>query len=84
VRLARTTWRARARDAQDINYELRCLFTFFRWAVKQNYLFANPVTNIEKFRVPKQSLPRFMTSEELRKFSPPAARTNAVSSQRFC
>jgi integrase len=28
----------------------------------------NPVTNIEKFRVPKRSLPRFMTSEEIRKF----------------
>jgi integrase len=26
------------------------------------------VTNIEKFRVPKRSLPRFMTSEEIRKF----------------
>jgi len=47
---------------------LRCLFTFFRWAVKQNHLFVNPVTNIEKFRVPKRSLPRFMASEEIRKF----------------
>jgi integrase len=51
-----------------VNYELRCLFTFFRWAVKQNHLFVNPVTNIEKFRMPKRSLPRFMTSEEIRKF----------------
>jgi len=53
---------------RTINYELRCLFTFFRWANKQNYLFANPVTNIEKFRVPRRSLPRFMTSEDIRKF----------------
>ena len=55
-------------SVRTINYELRCLFTFFRWAIKQNHLFANPVTNIEKFRVPKRSLPRFMTSEEIRKF----------------
>jgi integrase len=55
-------------SVRTINYELRCLFTFFRWAIKQNHLFVNPVTNIEKFRVPKRSLPRFMTSEEIRKF----------------
>jgi site-specific recombinase XerD len=55
-------------SVRTINYELRCLFTFFRWAIKQNHLFANPVTNIEKFRVPKRALPRFMTSEEIRKF----------------
>ena len=55
-------------SVRTINYELRCLFTFFRWAIKQNHLFANPVANIEKFRVPKRSLPRFMTSEEIRKF----------------
>ena len=55
-------------SVRTINYELRCLFTFFRWAIKQNFLFVNPVANIEKFRVPKRSLPRFMTSEELRKF----------------
>jgi integrase len=51
-----------------INYELRCLFTFFRWCIRQNHLFANPVANVEKFRIPKHSLPRFMTSDELRKF----------------
>ena len=55
-------------SVRTINYELRCLFTFFRWATKQNHLFVNPATNIEKFRVPKRSLPRFMTSEEIRKF----------------
>jgi integrase len=53
---------------RTINYELRCLFTFFRWAVRQNYLFVNPVTNVEKFRVPKRSLPRFVTSDDIRKF----------------
>jgi integrase len=55
-------------SVRTINYELRCLFTFFRWAIKQNHLFANPVANIEKFRIPKRSLPRFLTSDELRKF----------------
>jgi len=44
VRLARTAPRARV----------------FRWAVKQNYLFVNPVTDIEKVRVPKRSLSRFI------------------------
>lgn len=65
--LGRHTVHARV-SPRTINYELRCLFTFFRWAVKQNYLFVNPVTNIEKFRVPKRSLPKFMTSEDIRKF----------------
>lgn len=37
-------------SVRTINYELRCVFTFFRWAIKQNHLFVNPVTNIEKFR----------------------------------
>ncbi len=55
-------------SARTVNYELRCLFTFFRWCIKQNHLFANPAANIEKFRIPKRSLPRFMTSDELRKF----------------
>ena len=53
---------------RTINYELRCLFMFFRWCIRQNHLFANPVANVEKFRIPKRSLPRFRTSDELRKF----------------
>ena len=55
-------------SAGTVNYELRCLFTFFRWSIKQNHLFANPVAGIEKFRIPNRSLPRFMTSHELKKF----------------
>jgi site-specific recombinase XerD len=55
-------------SVRTINYELRCLFTFFRWCIRQNHLFTNPVANIETFRIPKRSLPRFMTSDELRKF----------------
>ena len=65
--LGRRPIRARV-STRTVNYELRCLFTFFRWANKQNHLFANPVANVEKFRIPKQALPRFMTSDELRKF----------------
>ena len=51
-----------------INYELRTLFTFCQWAIKQNHLFLNPVTSVERFRVAKRALPRFMTTEELKSF----------------
>lgn len=53
---------------RTINYELRVLFTFFHWAIKRNYLFLNPAANIERFRLPKRVIPKFMTSEELKKF----------------
>ena len=53
---------------KTVNYELQCLHTFFHWAVRQNYLFTNPATSVERFRVSKKTLPRFMTSQELRKF----------------
>jgi integrase len=44
------------------------LFTFFHWAIKRNYLFLNPAANIERFRLPKRVIPKFLTSEELQKF----------------
>jgi integrase len=53
---------------KTINYEIHCLHTFLHWAIRQNYLFSNPATSVERFRVSKKSLPRFMTSEDLRKF----------------
>lgn len=53
---------------RTINYELRVLFTFFHWAIKRNHLFLNPVTLVERFRVPKRVLPKFLTAEELKKF----------------
>ena len=53
---------------RTINYELRVLFTFFHWAVKRNHLFLNPVATVERFRLPKRAVPKFMTSEELKKF----------------
>ena len=51
-----------------INYELRALFTFFHWAIKRNHLFLNPVAPVERFKVPKRALPKFMTTEELKQF----------------
>jgi integrase len=51
-----------------INYELRVLFTFCLWSIKRNYLFLNPVAPVERFRVPKRALPKFMTKEELAQF----------------
>ena len=65
VRVARATWRPAHCRAATINYELRVLFTFFLWAIKRNYLFLNPVAPVERFRVPKRALPKFMTTEEL-------------------
>ncbi len=53
---------------KTVNYELQALATFFRWAVKQNLIFANPAEPVERFRLPKRSLPKFMTTEELRLF----------------
>jgi site-specific recombinase XerD len=53
---------------KTINYELQALATFFSWSIKRNHLFINPAAQIERFRVPKRALPKFMTSEELRKF----------------
>lgn len=53
---------------KTVNYELETLRTFFLWAVKRNYLFAAPTENVERFRLPKRSLPKFMTSEELSRF----------------
>lgn len=53
---------------RTVNYELRVLFTFFHWAIKRNHLFINPAANVERFRLVKRVLPKFMTSEELRKF----------------
>jgi integrase len=53
---------------KTINYELQCIHTFLQWAIKQNYLFSNPAVAVEKFRLPRKTIPRFMTSEELTKF----------------
>ena len=50
---------------KSINYELRVLDTFFRWAIRHNYLFVNPASLVERFRIPRTSLPKFLTSSEL-------------------
>jgi integrase len=70
---AKYGWLGRKRLHQQvthktINYEIQCLHTFLHWAIRQNYLFSNPATSVERFRVSNKSLPRFMTSEDLRKF----------------
>ena len=53
---------------RTINYELRVLFTLFLWAIRHNYLFFNPAATVERFRLPKRALPKFMTADELKKF----------------
>lgn len=53
---------------RTINLELRVLFTFFHWCVKRNLLFLNPAQPVERFRLPKRALPKFMTTEDLKKF----------------
>jgi site-specific recombinase XerD len=54
--------------ARTINYELRVLATFFGWAIRNNLLSTNPAHHVERFRVPKQVLPKFMSSADLRAF----------------
>jgi integrase len=53
---------------RTINYELRVLFTFFLWAIKRNHLFLNPAAPVERFRLSKRVLPKFLTTAELKKF----------------
>ena len=70
---ARYGWLGRKRlkrvvTKKTVNYELETLRTFFLWCVKRNFLFASPMQHIERFRLPKRSLPKFMTTEELQKF----------------
>jgi site-specific recombinase XerD len=65
-------WLGRKRLARNVtrktvNYELQVLQTFFRWAVAQNRLFINPTVTVERFRIPKRALPKFLTTEELNK-----------------
>lgn len=50
-----------------VNYELRVIGTFFRWAVRHNVLFVSPATTIERFRVPKRALPKFLSTDQLKK-----------------
>ena len=53
---------------RTVHYEIEVLRTFFRFAVKRNYLFANPMEHVEGLHLPKRSLPKFMTAEELSLF----------------
>jgi len=50
---------------RTVNYELRVLDTFFRWAIRHNHLFINPAALVERFRIPKRALPKFLTVDEL-------------------
>lgn len=65
--LGRHALRAKV-SQRTVNYELRVMFTFFRWCIRKNYLFVNPSTLVERFRLPKRALPKFMTSEDLKRF----------------
>ena len=53
---------------RTVNYELLVLFTFFHWAIKRNFLFQNPSAQVERFRLAKKVLPKFMTSQDLARF----------------
>jgi integrase len=57
----------RAVSARTVNYELQALRTYFRWAIARNYLFINPMATVERLRIPKQALPKFLTAEQLKK-----------------
>lgn len=51
---------------RTINNELQAIRTFFGWCVSRNLLFINPTTNVERLRVSKRSLPKFLTTEQLK------------------
>jgi integrase/recombinase XerD len=53
---------------RTVHYEIEALRTFFRFAVKRNYLLQSPMGNVEGLHLPKRSLPKFMTAEELSLF----------------
>src|SRR5258705_5038919 len=53
---------------RTINYELRTLTTFLGWAIRNNLLTVNPAGTVERFRIPKRALPKFLTSGDLKKF----------------
>ncbi len=59
---------ARQVTKRTVNYELQTLAGWFRWCIKQNILFLNPAENVELFRLPKKSGPKFMTAPELEAF----------------
>ena len=50
---------------RTINYELQVIATFLRWCVARNILFVNPAVNVERLRIPKRAVPKFLTTEEL-------------------
>ena len=52
---------------RTVNYELQVIRTFFRWCVVRNFLFVNPATNVERLRIPKRAIPKFLTADELRR-----------------
>lgn len=52
---------------RTVNYELQVLHTFLRWAITSNQLFTNPASMVERFRIPKRALPKFLTVDELQK-----------------
>lgn len=64
--LGRKRLRERVTHA-TVNYELRVIGTFCRWAVRHNHLFVNPATNIERFRIPKRALPKFLPADQLKR-----------------
>ncbi len=52
---------------RTVNYELQTIRTFFQWAVRRNHLFVNPATEVERLRISKRVVPKFLTSEQLRR-----------------
>jgi integrase len=52
---------------RTLNYELRALSTFFIWAVKHNLLVVNPASLVERYRIPKKALPKFLTADEIKR-----------------
>jgi integrase len=70
---AKFGWTGRQRlhhqvSPKTINYEIQVLSTLLEWTRGKNLIFFNPASQVEKLRLQKKSLPKFITLENLEKF----------------
>jgi site-specific recombinase XerD len=52
---------------RTVNYELQVLRTFFRWAMAHNFILVNPTARVERLRISKRAIPKFLTTDQLKR-----------------
>lgn len=65
----RITIRGKIPSNRTINIELSTINRCFKWAKKHGLVSKNPFENIEHYKRKKPGLPRYLTLEEIKKFS---------------